>query len=178
VTFLMSSTVSTFLLVLSGEGLSPTGWPKLLNLALFVGLLYYLLRKPAREFFSNRLGSVRATLDRAAKDREAATAKLNSVNERMNRIEAEIAEIKAQASTEADAERQRLSRDAEKEIERLKQLAGRDIDVAKLGAIVELKKYAADKAVALAEQIIRKDLTTADDKNLVERASAGLKEIG
>jgi hypothetical protein len=93
VTFLTSSTVPTFLLVLSGEGLSPTGWPKLLNLALFVGLLYYLLRKPAREFFSNRLGSVRATLDRAAKDREAATAKLNSVNERWP-YRSEIAEIR------------------------------------------------------------------------------------
>jgi hypothetical protein len=37
-------------------------------------------------------------------------------------------------------------------------------------------KYAVDKAVALQEIIAA--IATADDKHLVERASAGLKEIG
>lgn len=165
--------VAMFLLVFA---LSPTGWPKFLNLLLFLVFLYYVLRKPAQEFFAKRLTEVRGMLDRAAREREDATSKLNDINDRMGRIESEIAEIKTQSLKESDAERERISKDTEREVERLKELATREINVAKLGAIVELRKYAAETAVDLAERMIRKELTPADDKKLVERASEGLKE--
>lgn len=163
-------------LLLFALTLSPTGWPKFINLLLFVVFLYYVLKKPAQEFFAKRLTEVRGMLDRAATERADATSKLNDINDRMNRIESEIGEIKTQSLKESDAERDRISKDTEREIERLKELATREINVAKLGAIVELRKFAAEKAVDLAEGMIRKELTPADDKKLVERASEGLKE--
>ena len=164
----------TFIL-LASEGLNPSGIPKLVNLIVFALILYFLLRKPAREFFSKRLSEVRATLDKAAKDKATATAKLNEINDRLGRLEAEISEIRAQSSREAEAERVRIQKDAEREAERLRQLATREIDTAKLGALVELRKFAADKSVELAEQLIRKELTPEDDRRLVDRASARLQ---
>ena len=165
--------VAMFLLAFA---LSPNGWPKFLNLVLFVVFLYYVLKKPAQEFFAKRLAEVRGTLDRAAREREEATSKLSDIDDRMRRIESEIAEIKTQSLKESDAERERIKRDTEREVERLKELSAREINIAKLGAIVELRKFAAEKAVDLAEGMIRKELTPADDKRLVERASEGLKE--
>ena len=39
---------------------------KAVNLIIFLGLLYFLVRKPARRFFTTRLAEVRATLQQAA----------------------------------------------------------------------------------------------------------------
>ncbi len=163
--------------LLASEGLDPLGIPKLVNLIIFVGILYYLLRKPARAFFARRLADVRSTLDRAAKDKETATTKLKDIDARLARLEVEIAEIQAQTDHEAEAERARIQRDTEKEAERLRQLAKREIDIAKFGALVELRKFAADKSVELAEQMIRNRLTVEDDRRLVDRASAGLPGV-
>lgn len=164
-------------IVLSSEGLSPTGIPKLVNLILFFVVLYLLLRKPTREFFQQRLSEVRATLDRAAKEKEEASKKLAEIDLRLARLDAELAEIRAQAGREMMAEQARLEQEAHADAERLRQLAHREIDAAKQNALVELREFAAEKAVDLAEQIIRRELTLEDDARLVERASVEMEQM-
>jgi len=58
------------LLLSGGFWTSPTGFPKLVNLVLFLTILYLLVRKPAREFFRQRLANVRETLDHAAREKK------------------------------------------------------------------------------------------------------------
>jgi F-type H+-transporting ATPase subunit b len=161
----------------ASDGLDPLGIPKLVNLILFAGLLYYLLRKPAREFFAKRLKDVRSTLDRAARERETATTKLKEIDDRLARFDREITEIRAQTDRETEVERVRIQKETEREAERLRQLAKREIGTATLGAIIELRKFAADKSVELAEQMIRSKLTLEDDRRLVDRASSGLGSV-
>lgn len=158
------------LIFLSGEGLNPA-IPKAVNLLIFAGVMYYLLRKPTRDFFSARLRDVRTTLDRAARDREEATRKLSEIDQRLGRLDAELAEIKAQAEIEAKAEQARLEADARADAERLKMVAQREIEAAKQTALAELRQFTAEKSVDLAEQIIRRELTVNDDQRLV-RAGA------
>jgi F0F1-type ATP synthase membrane subunit b/b' len=57
---------------------------KAVNLIIFLGLLYFLLRKPAREFFTTRLAEVRATLQQAAKEKDAASAKMAELDARLS----------------------------------------------------------------------------------------------
>src|SRR5262249_60376990 len=75
---------------------SPTGFAKLVNLVLFLTVLYLLLRKPTREFFHQRLASVRETLDRAAREKQGAMAKMAELDARLNRLDAELAGVKTQ----------------------------------------------------------------------------------
>src|SRR5262245_7123981 len=79
------------LLLSGGFWTSPTGFPKLVNLVVFLTILYLLLHKPTREFFNQRLASVRETLDRAAREKQAATAKMAELDARLNRLDAEMA---------------------------------------------------------------------------------------
>ncbi len=174
---MMSVLLTSVFGLFASEGLDPLGIPKLVNLIIFVGILYYLLRKPAREFFAQRLRDVRSTLDRAAKERETATTKLKEIDDRLARLDRAITEIQAQNDRESEAERVRIQKDTDREAERLRQLARREIDSAKLGAMIELRKFAADKSVELAEQMIRGKLTPDDDRRLVDRASAGLGNV-
>jgi F0F1-type ATP synthase membrane subunit b/b' len=153
----------------------PVWLPKAVNLTIFLLILYFILRKPTREFFRQRFAQIRAALERAAKEREAASAKLKEINARLNRLDAELNEIRAQAEREAAAERERIEASAREDAEKLRLLARREIEGAKKAALVELRQFAAEQSVALAEQIIRRELTPEDDARLVRRLSEEIK---
>jgi F-type H+-transporting ATPase subunit b len=156
---------------------SPTGFPKLINLAIFLTVLYLLLRKPTREFFRQRLASVCETLDRAAREKKAATTKMAELDSRLNRLDAELQEIKAQSDREAAAERGRMDVEARRDIEKIREMAGREIEAAKQVAMADLREFAATKAVDLAEQIIRREMTPTDDAKLVARVGEEMSKV-
>src|SRR5262249_9941433 len=113
-------------LMLSGSfWTSPTGFPKLINLVIFLMVLYLLLRKPTREFFRQRLASVRETLDRAAREKQEATTKMAELDTRLNRLDVELKEIKTQSEREALAERGRVDAETSRDIEKIRDMAGR-----------------------------------------------------
>jgi F0F1-type ATP synthase membrane subunit b/b' len=66
-----------------------------------------------------------------------------------------------------EAERQRLKLAAVEEAEKILQSARAQIEVAVRAAKLELKSYAAEQAVELAEEIIRRRLDEAGRKQLV-----------
>jgi F-type H+-transporting ATPase subunit b len=168
---------SHHILLSGGFWTSPTGFPKLVNLALFLTILYLLLRKPTREFFRQRLASVRETLDRAAREKQEATAKMAELDARLNRLDTDIREIEAQSDHEAAAERARMDADAKKDIEKIREMTAREVESAKQVAMADLRAYAAATAVDMAEQMIRRELTPADDAKLVARVGEEMSKV-
>lgn len=148
--------------------------PKAVNLVIFFTILYFLIRKPTREFFTERYNQIRSSIDRAAREKAEAEAKMKELDARMNRLDADIAEIKAQAGREAEAERERITAAAQAEAEKFRATAKREIESAKQNALIELRAYAAEQAVTLAEQVIRRELKPEDDANLLQRASVAM----
>lgn len=143
--------------------------PKAVNLVIFLGFLYFLLRKPTRNFFRERFTQIRAALESAAKEKAAAESKLSEIDARLNRLDTELAEIRSQTEREAAAERERIDAAAREDAEKLRIIAQREIEAAKKTALVELRQFAAEKSVELAEQIIRRELTPTDDARLLQR---------
>jgi F-type H+-transporting ATPase subunit b len=137
---------------------------KSINLLLFIGLLYFLLRKPTREFFEQRFASIRGSLQKAAREKEEAAAKLKEIDQRLERLGSELANMREETAREAEAERARLEEETRREVESAKQ-----------AALHELRQFAADKSVSLAEQMIRHELTPDDEARLLGRAGDGLK---
>ena len=165
-------------LLLSGSfWTSPTGFPKLINLTIFLTILYLLLRKPTREFFRQRLASVRETLDRAAREKQQATEKMAELDARLNRLDADLREIKTQSDRDAGAERTRMDAEARREVEKIREMAAREVDAAKQVALADLRAFAATTAVDLAEQMIRREMTPADDAKLVARVGEELSKV-
>lgn len=151
-----------------GGGVHP-GISKAINLALFLGVLYFLVRKPAREFFANRFALVRATLEHAAREKEAATARMTELGSRLNRVDVELKSIKSQTEAEAAAERARIEAETKQDIEKIKLNAKREIESARRVAMTDLREFAANKAVDLAEQLIRREIKPEDDAKLLKR---------
>src|SRR5215467_9019839 len=81
---------------------------KLINLVIYVGILYFLLRKPMMAFFANRSAEIQENLKKAEREKQEALAQLKTVEERLNKLDAETTEIKAQAALEAEAEFSRI----------------------------------------------------------------------
>jgi F-type H+-transporting ATPase subunit b len=173
----MPGTDRIHLLLAGGFWTSPTGFPKLVNLLILLGILYYFLRRPVHEFFAQRLASVRQMLERAAKEKETATLKMAELDARLNRLDAELAGIREQANREAAAERARMKVETERDIEKLRMSTNREIEAAKQVAMADLREYAATKSVELAEQIIRRELTPEDDARLLRRVSEEMDSV-
>lgn len=163
------------ILLSGGAGMAAIS--KLFNLTIFLAFLIWVLRKPAKEFFSTRLAEVRATLQQAAKEKDAASAKMADLDARLSRLDSEIAEIKSQAQREAAAERERLENEAKRDLEKIRQSSQREIESAKQIAMTELREFAATKSVDLAEQLIRKELKPEDDAKLLARMGEEMSKV-
>lgn len=164
--------IAVTILIASGAEGGGSSFPwetgaRVFNLLVFVGLLFYILRRPLAEALRSRRENIRAQLMRAQEERNAALAKLEDVNARLARLDAEVEAVRAQAQREASEERERIERATEEEMRRLREQAQREIESAAKTARAELRAYTAEQSVRLAEELIRRDLRPEDDARLM-----------
>ena len=145
------------------------GWEvwKFFNLLLFIGVLIFLLRRPIGASLVARRDAIRQELMRAQEERRAALAKLEEVEARLAKLDAEVETVRAQAKREAAEERENIARATAEETRRLREQAQREIESAGKVARQDLRRYAAEQSVRLAEDLIRRDIGVEDDKRLM-----------
>jgi len=145
-----------------------------INFILLAGGLGYLLRKPLKEFFTARSASIQKSLDEGRQALEASQAQLKAVEDKLQHLEQEIADFKAAAAREMDAERERLRQATAREAEKMLESARVQMETAAKAAMLDLKLFAAQQAVELAEQMIRQRLDDAGRRRLVSQFIAKL----
>jgi F-type H+-transporting ATPase subunit b len=148
---------------------------KIINFVLLVGGLAYLLRKPLAEFFAQRSASIRKSLEEGRQALAASEVQLQAVEEKLARLEEEIAAFRASAAREMEEERKHLQEMAAAEAEKMLRMARAQMETATRAALVELRLYAAEQAVALAEQMIRERLDEAGRQQLFNQFLAKLE---
>ena len=141
---------------------------KFVNLALFIGLLVYVLMKAdIRGAFRTRGESIKAELEKARSERDAALAKLKEVEERLAGMSEQVSLIDQRSKAEAEAERQRIAQSTQEEIAKLTSQAQREIENAAKVARHELKTFAAEQSIRMAEELIKRDMRPEDDARLM-----------
>ena len=128
---------------------------KTINFVILVGGLTYVLRKPLGEFFGSRSASIKQSLDEGRKALEASQAQLRAVEAKLRGLEEEISAFKASAEREMEAERRHMQQTIAEEAARILESARAQTETAVRGAKLELKSFAAQKAVSLAAEMIR-----------------------
>ena len=148
---------------------------KFVNLAIFVAILTYLLKKPLSEAFKARRDAIRAELIRAEEERKAALAKLTSAEARLASLDNERQLVLNRAKKEADLEKARLLEQTESEIAKLREQT--DSEVARLAqqTRAELKRFSAEESVRRAEVKLRSRIDADVDASLVK---SGIQAIG
>ena len=144
---------------------------KFVNLFIFVALLVYILVRKAKlgDAFRARRESIKAELEKARAERDAALAKLKEVEARLSGLDNQVATIKEKSKTEAAAERERIARSTEAEIAKLTAQGQRDIENAAKTAKKDLRRFTAEQSVRLAEDMIKQDIQLEDDARLIAR---------
>lgn len=172
----MLSSFATLILLSSEGGTAWWDYPgfelwKFVNLFVFVGILLYILTRKVKigEAFKSRRENIKLELQRAQQERDAALAKLKEVEERLARLDSEVATIQQQSQREAAAERERIAKSTEVELAKLGEQAKREIESAGKAARHGLRVYAAEASVRMAEGIIRREMRPEDDVRLISR---------
>ena len=165
----------------SMTGMKPdtTYWASvILNFVLIAVLLIYMLRGKAPSFFRERTAGIQNGLAEAARVSQEATQRLQQIEGRLFKLDVEIEAMRATAENEARAEEERLKLATEEEQHRLLEAAQQEIASATSQARRELKGFAAELAIALAEKQIHVD--AAADKNLVQTFAThlGNEQVG
>jgi len=149
---------------------------QLANLALFLGVLLYFVARPIAAMFRKRQLEVEERL-REAKALRAEAARLEAdVHERMARLDVEIAEIRARAVAEGEAERVTLAERADREVERARREAEAEIGRRLAAAKQELKRTAADLTASTARELLSAQITDDDRRRLLEESVTRLGE--
>lgn len=156
------------------EGILPVV-ARLVNFAILIGTLVYLLRSPVATYLSDRGGQIRGDLINAAEMRQAAAAQLEEIDRRMKALPGELEALRAQGAREIVAEEARIRAAAATERDRLLDQARRDIDQHVKVAERELVNHAADLAVGVAAERIMNTITDDDQKRLADRYVQQLK---
>ena len=145
-----------------------------LNFGVLALLLIWALAKTLPKLFRDRTSAIQKELSDARTATEEASVRLNSVEERLAKLDGQIAEMKAQAEKDAVGEEQRFRAAAEDEKNKILASAEQEIAAATQHAQRQLQQYAAGLAI---EQATKRLVISADtDRLLIKNFAQRLSE--
>ena len=137
-----------------------------LNFAVVLGVILWFLKTKVLSALRDRNVSIRSAMEAAKKASDEANARLGGIEARLAKIDTEVAGLKAQAEADFKTEEQRIQQQAAEDAKHVVEAAEQEIAAAAKTARRDLKVFAADLAVGLAEKKIFVDRDT--DENLVK----------
>ena len=158
-----------------GEMIAKMGWP-VANFIIFVGVLYYFLNQPLRDYLATRSSAIRKDLVEAAELKATANAQLATIEQKLQALPGELTALRTRGAEEIKAEEQRIAAQAAADRDRLLEQTRREIELQVRLAKTEILEPAADLSVQLATERIRKEVTPADQDRLVDRYLLQVKE--
>jgi F-type H+-transporting ATPase subunit b len=143
-----------------------------LNFAILAGAVLFALLKYLPKTFRAQREDIQHRLLDARTATEQANQRLSAIEQRLSRLDEEIAGIAKQAEKDSLEDEARIKASLETERQRITDAVSRDIAAASSAAQRELKRFVAGLAVDRAAQRIA--LTEEDDRALVQEFSKSL----
>ena len=147
-----------------------------LNFLVLAGALGYALAKALPKAFRGRSENIQKNIVEARIATEEARARLSAVEERLGKLDGEIAALRTDSDRAAVEEEQRLHAQGEEEKARILQAAEQEIAAASAAAQRSLRAYAAEVAVNRAAAQLQ--ITPEDDRVLIENFAGKLGAEG
>ena len=148
---------------------------KFLNLAIFLAVGIYILRRPISEALGARREAIKQELVQAQEQKARAEAKIAEADSLLSRLDADVRTVREQAVQEAESERQRLAAATQREIEKLKQQAEREMETADKVARKALRQFFAQRSVDHARETVRTRMRPEDDRHLIQESIGELR---
>jgi F-type H+-transporting ATPase subunit b len=130
------------------------------NFALLFGAIVFFARKSVPLMMRSRTQDIQKGIEDARKASAEATAKLSEIEARLAKLDGEVTALKNTAEADFSAEEARIKQQAEQDARHVIESAEQEIVAATRSAQRELKTFAAELAVNLAEKKIKVDPQT------------------
>lgn len=151
---------------------------KFVNLLLFILVGFYLhgrFGKPIKEGLRLRREAIKRDLKQAKEERDKALAKLSEVETRFANLDAEVSKVRERNAAEIEAEKERIKSATDGELARMRDQAKREIESAGKIARQELRQFAAQESIRMAEDILKREIGPADHARLTDRSIEELR---
>jgi F-type H+-transporting ATPase subunit b len=140
---------------------------KWINFAIVAGLIAWVFLKLTPPFFRKNAETISSAISKATAAKAEAERQLREAEEKLARLEQEVAEVRATARRESAAEAERLRTATQRDLEKIRLAAKAEIEAAERAARLELKAITANLAVDQAESLLKKELTPQTQESLV-----------
>jgi len=157
----------------SGEDGGATGWGKLdwfrlMNFALLVVVLFYLLRKPISEILNSRIKSIQEQLESLEAQRAEAEKRLAEYNDQLSNLEREAQKIIESYIKQGKEAKAKILKETETAAEKLQAQARRNIENEFAKAKQVLQREVLEKSLGKAEEMLKNEITTRDQDKLID----------
>ena len=142
------------------------GW-RVLNLALFVMILWYFLGGLTKRFFSSRRNTIQGTLDELEERRASAREHLRAIEKRIANLDAEREAILAESREQAQNLKQAILEDARRQAIQIVEQARKAAENEGRAALDSLRATIADEIVEAAGKALQGRLSAADHDRLI-----------
>ncbi|MBT8809107.1 F0F1 ATP synthase subunit B [Lactobacillus delbrueckii subsp. bulgaricus] len=131
---------------------------------------------PVKDMMEKRRQKVIDDLDQAASDRKKAETLANEREAALKNSRQEATQILSDAKSNAQKTGKQIVSEAMAEASAIREKAKADAAQAETDALNEAREEVADLSVAIAEKVIAKNLSAADQKDLVDQFIKGLND--
>jgi F-type H+-transporting ATPase subunit b len=154
----------------------PDFWYRVLNFALMAGLLFFLLKKPLREFFTKRTRTIANTLADLETKKKEAEKSYREYSEKLAELDKETARILEEYRAQGEAEKAKIIAGAERSAAEIQAQAERAIQQEMKSATLALKREIAELTVAAAEKVLTEKVGKEDHQRLIREFTTKVVE--
>jgi F0F1-type ATP synthase membrane subunit b/b' len=147
------------------------------NFVLLVGFLSYKLKKPTRDFVSNRHKSIREEIQSVREQLRQSQEKYDEFSAKLKAIDAELANLREQSKIEASAIKQRLLGDARRTSSMIVSDARNAADSLYVDLKTQLYSELSSRVLEKAEILLRERLTGDDRARIRQEFSLQVEKI-
>lgn len=138
------------------------------NFLVLACILFYVARKPAKQFFSNRTESIKSTLDELERQKKEAENKYEEYRQKLLALDKEREKIIQDFINEGEAEKAKIIEKAGLTATHMKQEADVAIQQEIKNAKKVIREEVAELSAKMAEDLLRKNMNDADYQKLID----------
>jgi F-type H+-transporting ATPase subunit b len=150
------------------KGWTSTDWFRVMNFAVLVIVLVFVLRKPLSQALGARIKGIQNQLEDLEARKAEAEKQLDEYNQKLSRLEKESEKIVEDYIKQGNEAKARILKEAESAAEKLQIQASRNIEHEFKQAKLKLQEEIFEKSLAKAEEIIMGKISGEDQDRLVD----------
>ena len=147
-----------------------------INLIILVFVMKKLLFKPVMNMFSQRENEVNSMYEKAEEAQKNAEIMESEYKEKLSMAKEEASLIMKDATYEATVRGEQIVTDAQQKASAIVTKANKEIEREKEAAVKDIKEDITSIAINIAEKVIEKDINDKDHERLLEEFLAGSGE--